>query len=420
MAAAADTTPKESPASTPASGEGEMPSLKGSEEYMKSPIEKFQKMNLPRNLLKGVLSYGFTEPSAIQSIAITPMQDGRDVIAQAQSGTGKTGAFLIGMLGKIAEREVKSRHPHALIISPSRELAEQTNMVCQSFTTYMDNHKASLLIGGTSTSDNMKELDAGNQIMIGTPGRIYDMLSRGYFNTSELDLIVIDEADEMLRLGFKEQIREIFKFIQKHTQICLFSATMPQDAIELSKKFMETPVKLLIKNEETTLDGITQYYLGIEDESWKFMALSDLFEKLKMSASFIYCNSKRKAEFLKEQLMANDFIAECIHGKMPYPERRAIMKGFRKGTIKVLISTDLTARGIDVQQVFSVINYDLPRDKETYIHRIGRSGRYGRKGLAINFVNKDEMGMLGEIERFYETTIEPLPADIKDKFTMST
>lgn len=417
MAAAADTTKATTPtvdAEGGGGGDGE-DSKKDSSWYQSSAIEKFEHMGLPRALLKGVSAYGFDKPSAVQSIAIRPMMDGRDTIAQAQSGTGKTGAFLIGLLARIAEKKAVPKHPHALIISPARELAEQTHEVCNSFVTFMKDHTSSLLIGGTSTADNMRELEAGNQIMIGTPGRIYDMLSRGFFNTAELDLLVIDEADEMLRLGFKEQIREILKFVKKETQICLFSATMPQDAIEISKNFMNDPIKLLIKAEKTTLDGITQYYMGVEDESWKFMALCDLFEKLQMACSFIYCNSKRKAEFLREQLVANNFIAACIHGKMPYPERRSIMQQFRSGRVKVLISTDLTARGIDVQQVFSVINYDFPRDRETYIHRIGRSGRYGRKGVAINFVSKEEMPLLEEIETVYTTNIEPLPMDIKER-----
>lgn len=389
---------------------------KDSAYYQTNGKDSFVEMNLPRKLLKGVFAYGFEKPSDVQKIAIVPVMEKRDTIAQAQSGTGKTGAFLIGMLGRIFDRTPSSKHPHALVISPSRELAEQTNTVCKGFTSSMPDHETCLLIGGTSTHDNMRELDSGRQIAIGTPGRIYDMMNRGYFKTDELDLVVIDEADEMLRLGFKEQIREIFKFMQDKTQICLFSATMPQEAIEISKKFMNEPVKLLIEAEQTTLDGIQQYYLGVEDESWKFMALCDLFEKLSMSSCFIYCNSKRKAEFLREQLVANNFIAACIHGKMPYPERRSIMQQFRTSQVKVLISTDLTARGIDVQQVFSVINYDLPRDRETYIHRIGRSGRYGRKGIAINFVNQDEMPMLQDIESFYQTNIEALPADIKTRF----
>lgn len=423
MAAAANTTSKHETSSAPVAaasddtaGSGSSPAMHDGAYYKEHAQTSFSEMGLPRKLLKGVLSYGFDEPSEVQSIAIKPMGDNRDVIVQAQSGTGKTGAFLIGTLARIAEMKKSSRNPHALVISPARELAEQTNEVCTAFTSFLDEHSTTLLIGGTNTSDNMRELDNGATIAIGTPGRIYDMMARGYFNTKELELLIIDEADEMLKMGFKEQIREIFKFIQSKTQVCLFSATMPQEAIEISKLFMENPVKILVEAEKTTLDGITQYYLGVEDESWKFMALCDLFEKLQMSASFIYCNSKKKAEFLREQLMAHDFIAACIHGKMPYAERRAIMKDFRGGRVKVLISTDLTARGIDVQQVFTVINYDLPREKETYIHRIGRSGRYGRKGLAINFVNKDEMPMLQEIEGYYKTDIQPLPADIKDKF----
>lgn len=428
MAAASDATPttsKNTPVE-PSDGSPDTPTtpaaadLKDSTWYTNHSSDTFQEMNLPRPVLKGIFSYGFDKPSGVQSMAIRPVMDRRDVIVQAQSGTGKTGAFLIGSLARIADKGKKSRHPRVLVISPSRELAEQTNQVCTSIASFMEDHRTCLLIGGTNTHDNMKDLDSACSIAIGTPGRIYDMMARGYFNTSELELLVIDEADEMLKMGFKDQIREIFKFVQKHTQVCLFSATMPQEAIEISKLFMTDPIKILVKAEETTLDGIKQFYLGVEDESWKFMALCDLFEKLQMSACFIYCNSKKKAEFVREQLMANDFIAACIHGKMPYSERRSIMQQFRSGKVKVLISTDLTARGIDVQQVFSVINYDLPREKETYIHRIGRSGRYGRKGIAINFVNKDEMPMLQEIETFYHTNIEPLPADIKDKLKASS
>lgn len=391
--------------------------VKSSEYYLNHVVGKFQDMEIPRSVLKGVFSYGFTKPSDVQSIGITPVKDGRDVIIQANSGTGKTGAFLIGALSRIVEMKPKSRHPHALVISPARELAEQTNSVCNAFAEFIPEQSTALLIGGTNTQDNMRDLDNGSTVAIGTPGRIYDMMARGYFNTSELQILVIDEADEMLKLGFKDQIREIFKFVGKHTQICLFSATMPPEAIEISKLFMENPVKILVPAEKNTLDGITQFYLGVEDESWKLMALCDLFEKLQMATSFIYCNSKKKAEFLREQLMSHDFIAACIHGKMPYAERRQIMSEFRKGQVKVLISTDLTARGIDVQQVYTVINYDLPREKETYIHRIGRSGRYGRKGIAINFVNKDEMPMLQEIESFYKTNIEALPEDIKTILT---
>ena len=412
MAAAATTTKTD----TKAEGSAAEEVVKDSTYYKNNECRRFDKMGIPRSLLKGIFAYGFNKPSDVQAVGIIPMIDGREVIIQAQSGTGKTGAFLTGMLSRITERKSVTRKPHALVISPSRELAEQTNEVCNGFTQFMDDHKTTLLIGGTSTQDNMNALDAGNQIAIGCPGRIYDMMSRGYFQTDELDVLVIDEADEMLRLGFKEQIREILKFVKPHTQICLFSATMPHEAIEISKLFMKDPIKILIEAEQTTLDGIEQYYLAVKDESWKFMALNDLFEKLKMSACFIYCNSKRKAEFLREQLISNHHITECIHGKMPYGERRDIMQKFRRGNIKVLISTDLTARGIDVQQVYTVVNYDIPRDKETYIHRIGRSGRYGRKGVAINFVNEDEIPMMQEIEGFYKTTIEPLPSDIKSQY----
>ena len=231
--------------------------------------------------------------------------------------------------------------------------------------------------------------------------------------TSKLKTFVMDEADEMLSKGFKDQVYEIFQFVPPNTQTCIFSATMPPHAIEITEKFMKNPVSLLIKNEMVTLDGISQFYLGIEQETWKVATLFDLYDRLKINQTIIFVNSKRKAEVLKEQLEANNFVISIIHANMSQVQRDQTMKSFRTGESRILIATDVIARGIDVHHVQVVINYDIPRHVETYIHRIGRSGRYGRKGIAINFVSEAEFEKLERIQNYYSTQIEPLPEDIR-------
>jgi translation initiation factor 4A len=240
------------------------------------------------------------------------------------------------------------------------------------------------------------------------------MLKRYALVTDNIKSFILDEADEMLSRGFKEQIYEIFQFIPKEAQVCLFSATMPEMALEIAKKFMKDPTRILVNKEQLTLEGIKQYYLGVEQESWKLATLQDLYEKLSISQSIIFVNSKRKADFLKEQLENNDYTVECIHGDLTQKDRNEIMQSFRNGNSRILITTDILARGIDIQNVSIVINYDIPRYREVYIHRIGRSGRFGRKGIAINFVTEREYDNLKDIQNFYQTEIIPLPENIKD------
>ena len=372
--------------------------------------ETFDDMDLKEDILRGIYSYGFEVPSSIQQRAIKPLIEGKDMIAQSQSGTGKTATFTIGCLERV---DIKVMKPQIIVLAPNRELAMQIFNVFESINEYYG-VKGGLIMGGTNLKDNFRLLDEGLQYIVGTPCRVFDMLKRYAIVTDKIKTFVLDEADEMLSRGFKEQIYEIFQFIPKESQICLFSATMPDMALDLTTKFMSDPIRILIDKENLTLEGIKQYYLGVEQENWKVATLYDLYEKLSISQSIIFVNSKRKADFLKVQLEENDYTVDCIHGDLTQQERNEIMDDFRNGKSRILITTDIIARGIDVQSVSIVINYDIPRYREIYIHRIGRSGRFGRKGIAINFVTEREYENLKDIQDFYQTEILPLPENIKD------
>jgi translation initiation factor 4A len=366
----------------------------------------FDDMNIDLQILRGVFAYGFEKPSGIQQLAIKPIIDGHDVIAQAQSGTGKTAAFIISALSKIDKRLFE---PQIIIMAPTRELASQIYDNAVAFNTYTK-FSISLLIGGADNqSDNKIPFKEDTQIVIGTPGKIYYMLSKYILKSNNIKMMVLDEADEMLSAGFKDQVYDIFQFIPNTTQICIFSATMNADAIEMTTKFMNNPLKILVKNEELTLDGIEQYYVNLDDELYKFDTLIDLYRYLSIHQTIIYVNSKKKAQYIHSRLTANNFTVSSIHSDMTQSERNLTIKKFRLGEIRILLATDIIARGLDVQQVSIVINYDLPLKKEVYIHRIGRSGRYGRKGIAINFVTKNDFSYLKQIQSFYNTNIEPLP-----------
>jgi translation initiation factor 4A len=374
-------------------------------------IQTFDDLEIPEELLRGIYGHGFEEPSAIQKKAINPVLSGRDVIAQSQSGTGKTASFLIGTMAKV---DLDVPQPQVLIICPNRELATQIMSVFESFNSYLK-IKGALIMGGTGVDDNFKALDAGAQFIVGTPGRVFDMMKRYVLKTSKIKSFVMDEADEMLSKGFKDQVYDIFQFIPKESQTCIFSATMPPQAIELTEKFMDTnKIVLLVKKEQVTLEGISQFYLGIEQENWKLATLFDLYDRLSIRQTIIFVNSKRKAEVLKESLEQNKFVVSIIHANMSQVQRDKTMKLFRTGDSRILIATDVIARGIDVQHVHVVINYDIPKHIETYIHRIGRSGRFGRKGIAINFATEQEFEKLQRIQEHYHTQIEPMPENIKN------
>ena len=370
----------------------------------------FEDLSLKENLLRGIYSYGFEIPSAIQSKAIPVIKSTKDVIAQAQSGTGKTGAFVIGSLERV---NVEEKATQIIIISPTRELSKQTTEVVGELGKYLDISYMEV-VGGTDIFQCRSDLDKLPQIVIGTPGRILDMINKRSLFTEKLVSIVFDEADEILSYGFKDTIYNIVKCIPEKCQICLFSATMPEEVIELTNSFMQSPQSILVKKEALTLEGITQFYINIKVSDWKYEILKDLYDTISISQCIIYFNSKNKLNEVYKNLIDEDFPVSMIHGELTTDERKKTMTEFKGGQTRILLSTDLLSRGIDIQQLSLVINFDLPRTKETYIHRIGRSGRYGRKGVAINFVTERDLENLDNLKKFYNTKIEEMPQNIVD------
>ena len=412
-------------------------------QLIKEPVDSFEEIGLHENIIRGIYSYGFEKPSSIQARAIRPVLSGHDVIAQAQSGMGKTGAFTIGTLGRIDEN---LNAIQALVVVHTMELALQIDTVFRQIAKYTG-IRFSLCIKGIPPQENIEKLSGVRggkpHVVIGTPGRVLDMLHRRDRDTNKyiidqntIRLIVLDEADEILgtsqemysrkkrepepgqegqnpeNVGFLEQMFKIFKCMPPDIQVCLFSATMGKEFFEITKDFMRTPLEVLVKTEELTLDGISQYLINVEEQKYKFDTLCELYSLLTINQSIIYCNSLRSVEYLTRMLRDNNFTVSYIHGQMPANEREMTMADFRSGKSRVLVSTDLLSRGIDIQQVSVVINYDIPIKVESYLHRIGRSGRYGRKGVAINFMTKDDERRLRQIEQYYSTIVEPLPADI--------
>uniref|UniRef100_A0A7S0ZU97 RNA helicase n=1 Tax=Noctiluca scintillans TaxID=2966 RepID=A0A7S0ZU97_NOCSC len=388
--------------------EGLTVSVTGADEY--PVVDSFDDLDLQEGLLRGIYSYGFEKPSAIQQRGIRPVLDGRDTIGQAQSGTGKTATFVIGTLQRI---DYSLSACQALILAPTRELAQQIHKVVLALGDYL-NVRCHACIGGTSVRDDIDKLRDGQHVVVGTPGRVFDMLSKRHLRIDDLLTFVCDEADEMLSRGFKDQIYDIFKTLPPNVQVCLFSATMAPEILELTTKFMRDAVRILVKKDELTLEGIRQFYVAIEKEEWKLDTLCDLYETLTITQAIIYCNTRRKVDFLADQMSKRDFTVSTMHAELDQKERDLIMREFRSGSSRVLISTDLLARGIDVQQVSLVINFDLPQNMENYLHRIGRSGRFGRKGVAINFVTNNDVRAMKDIERYYHTQIEEMPMDIAD------
>jgi translation initiation factor 4A len=269
-------------------------------------------------------------------------------------------------------------------------------------------------IGGTSVQEDVRKIEQGVHVIVGTPGRVFDVITRRALNPDTIKMFVLDEADEMLSLGFKDQIYDIFRLLPSEIQVVLLSATMPQDVLEVTTRFMREPIRILVKKEELTLEGIKQFYVMVDREEWKLDTLCDLYETLTITQACIFCNTRRKVDWLTEQMHARDLTVSAMHGDMDQQDRDVIMREFRSGSSRVLITTDLLARGIDVQQVSLVINYDLPTNREKYIHRIGRGGRFGRKGVAINFVTQEDVRVMRDIEQFYNTQIEEMPMDIAD------
>ena len=368
----------------------------------------FDELNINENLLRGIYGYGFEKPSMIQHKSIPVLSSGKDVIAQAQSGTGKTGAFSIGSLCNV---DPSLKHTQVIVLSPTRELAEQTFQVMKELASYTEITFCKV-VGGTRVSDCISDLRKDPQVIVGTPGRILDMLYKKHLFTDKLKTVIIDEADEMLSQGFQEMIHNIFQCIPRETQVGLFSATFPDELMEITDKFMDSPQRILVKKEQLTLEGISQFYINVKHNNWKYDVLTDIYNTINIAKCIIYINSKNRLNQVYQALLDDNFPVGMIHGNLMTSERETIMNQFRSGEIRILLSTDLLSRGIDVQQLSLVINFDLPIQKETYIHRIGRSGRYGRKGVAINFVTDRDLQDLQELQTFYNTRIEEMPQNI--------
>jgi translation initiation factor 4A len=373
-------------------------------------IQTWDEYNIKSELLRGIYAYGFENPSEIQKKAILPIISGRDILAQAQSGSGKTGTFSIATLQNI---DIAKNETQAIIMAPTHELANQISNVITNIGNFMEGLTIKTIIGGTSIQQDASEIRTSPpHIIVGCAGRIYDMIIRKYLKVSSVQMLVLDEADEMLSKGFKDQIYNIFQHLNQTIQIALFSATVPDDILSLSKKIMRKPVCITIKKEELNLECIKQYFIALHDDINKYDTLKDLFSIISVNQCIIYCNSVKRVVDLQNAMIKEGYSVCAIHSSMSKQERDEVFRTFRNGAYRVLISSNITARGIDVQQVSTVINFDIPRCVHTYLHRIGRGGRWGRKGLAINFITKRDIFTMKKIESYYNINIDEMPTDI--------
>lgn len=375
-------------------------------------VSNFENMNLKKSILRGIFAYGYENPSPIQIKAIPLFLKGDDIIAQAQSGTGKTAAFSISILEQVDDSLDLLQ---AIIISPTRELTEQIYNVIKQIANYTK-IKFALLVGGNSRQNQLNILKKGVHIIIATPGRLNDFFRNNYIDVSNIKYLILDEADELINDAFVIQIKNIVEYLPETTQIGLFSATLSNECLEITKNFLNSPKIISVKKEQLTLDGIKQYYIATYNDKCKYDAISDLYSSMIINQLIIYCNTKQRVIYLTNTLQMDGHSCTCIHSDLSTEERLSTLQEFRKGNSRVLISTDLLARGIDIQQVSLVVNYDVPVKKENYIHRIGRSGRYGRKGIALNFVSSQDVCLIQNIEQYYETQISEFPENFSDIF----
>lgn len=373
-------------------------------------ISSWDDLNINSDILRGIYSCGFDKPSPIQKKAILPIYMRKDIIAQAQSGTGKTAAFTIGALSII---DLNDNNTQVLILSPTRELTVQTANVVKNIGVMMEGLKVQTLFGGSSIDENSDFMKKNvPHIICGCPGRVNDMMRRDKITSKKIKLVILDEADEMLSSGFKEQVYNILQYSNNDIQIALFSATLPSEIFTITKKIMRDPVKISVKAEQLTLEGIFQFYVALEDDRQKYSTLKDIFSYISLSQCIIYCNSVKRVSDLFEAMREDGFPVCCIHSSMDKTAREEAFTEFRVGKSRVLISSNVTSRGIDIQQVSTVINFDIPKCVHNYLHRIGRSGRWGRKGVGINFVTRRDISKIKEIEGHYACEIKELPSNL--------
>jgi translation initiation factor 4A len=373
-------------------------------------INSWDELEIEPKILRGIFAYGFEKPSPIQQRAIKPVIEGRDIIAQAQSGTGKTATFTIGALQRVNIAEPTTQ---VLILSPTRELSTQTAKVISNLGIFMDGLKIQTLFGGLAIEESSIFSNKNvPHIICGCTGRVYDMMCRDRINGKNIKLVILDEADEMLSSGFKEQVYNIFQHLNNHVQVCLFSATLPDGINSIIEKIMRNPIRICVKREQLTLEGISQFYIAVNDDREKYTTLKDLFSFITLSHTIIYCNSIKRVQDLYEAMCEDGFPVCRIHSNMEKSDRDKSFSEFRNGNCRVLISSNITSRGIDIQQVSVVINFDLPKCVHNYLHRIGRSGRWGRKGVGINFITRRDVIQIKKIEEHYSTQISELPGEL--------
>ena len=377
---------------------------------METEKDNFDSLNLNENLLKGVYLYGFNQPSKIQIKGISSINTGKDCILQSQSGTGKTATYLLGVMNRLDSSETSCQ---GIIITPTRELASQVYDVAGNLAKYT-NYKIAKCTGGTDIQQNRTDLKNAS-VVVGTIGRIFHMINEKKINSHKLKFIVLDEADDLLSDGISENLQHIFEKAPAGIQVILISATMSINVFNASKQFTHEPIKVLLKNNEVIIDLISQFYLDVETEELKFDTLLDLYNLVSTSQAIIFCNTIRKVEWLETNLNTNNFPITTIHSNMTQPERDEVVKDFRDGKTRLLLTTDLLSRGIDIPQVNMVINYDLPPNKETYVHRIGRCGRFDKKGVAITMVkmaDPSDIKTFNKMKHFYKMDIKEMPESI--------
>ncbi|MDI9240144.1 DEAD/DEAH box helicase [Lysobacter sp. LF1] len=369
-----------------------------------APSLKFTDLALPEPLLKALADVGYESPSPIQAATIPPLLEGRDVLGQAQTGTGKTAAFALPILAQI---EPGKHKPQALVLAPTRELAIQVAEAFQKYAHHLPGFHVLPIYGGQSYYPQLQALKRGVQVVVGTPGRVIDHLERGSLDLSELRCLVLDEADEMLRMGFIDDVEAVLKKTPETRQVALFSATMPPPIRRIAQTYLKDPIEIAIKAKTTTAANIRQRYWAVSGVH-KLDAITRILEAEPFDAMIVFARTKQATEELAEKLAARGISAAAINGDVQQAQREKTIQNLKDGKIDVLVATDVAARGLDVERISHVLNFDIPYDTESYVHRIGRTGRAGRKGEAILFVTPRERGMLRAIERATRQPIEPM------------
>ncbi len=368
----------------------------------------FEEMCLDTRIMRAIAEMGFEQPSPIQAQSIPIAVEGKDMIGQARTGTGKTASFGIPMLQRI---NPKDKSLQAIVLCPTRELAIQSANEIRKLAKFLHGIKVLPIYGGQEISKQIRSLKGGVQIVIGTPGRVMDHLRRHTLKPQTVDIVVLDEADEMLNMGFREDIETILEQLPEERQTMLFSATMPKPILEIAKRYLHEPEIVKVIQKELTVPKIEQYYYEVNPRK-KNEVLSRLLDMYDPSLSLVFCNTKRKVDELVADLKGRGYFAEGLHGDMKQSQRDRVMNGFRNGRTDILVATDVAARGIDVDDVEAVFNYDVPQDDEYYVHRIGRTGRAGREGRAFTLVVGKEIYKLKDIQRYCKTKIrrQPIPS----------